>query len=143
MKSKPTLESHYAPMTKSSSEKEESLLISMSIFYLYKEQKHSFKRLAIVTRLTIGVSNLLHVHFHRKVWFISVCQFSQRLRQMCVIEKLNFKISQGSMPLDPPSVLAPPVLDPLSAGSTLNCLHQSCIVMPKMVKSAKLKLIER
>ena len=32
---------------------------------------------------------------------------------MCVLEKLNFKISRGSMSLDPPSELAPPVLDPL------------------------------
>ena len=46
---------------------------------------------------------------------------------MCVLEKLNFKISRGTMPPDPPiSVLAPPVLDPLSAGSTLNCFHWSC-----------------
>ena len=45
---------------------------------------------------------------------------------MCVLEKLNFKISRGSMPPDPPTVLAPPVLDPLSAGSTLNCFHRSC-----------------
>ena len=45
---------------------------------------------------------------------------------MCVLEKLNFKISRGSVPPDPPSVLAPPVIDPLSAGSTLNCFHRSC-----------------
>ena len=45
---------------------------------------------------------------------------------MCVLEKLNFKISRGSMPPDPHSVLAPPVLDPLSAASTLNCFHWSC-----------------
>ena len=45
---------------------------------------------------------------------------------MCVLEKLNFKISRGSMPPDPPRVLMPPVLDPLSAGSTLNCFHRSC-----------------
>ena len=45
---------------------------------------------------------------------------------MCVLEKLNFKISRGSMPPDPPSVFAPPVLDPLSAGSTLDCFHRSC-----------------
>ena len=45
---------------------------------------------------------------------------------MCVLEKLNFKISRGSMTPDPPSVLAPPVLDPLSARSTLNCFHRSC-----------------
>ena len=40
---------------------------------------------------------------------------------MCILEKLNFKISRGTMPPDPPTVFAPPVLDPLSAGSTLNC----------------------
>ena len=45
---------------------------------------------------------------------------------MCVLEKLNFKISRGSMPPDPPSVLAPPVLDSLSAASTLNCFHRAC-----------------
>ena len=45
---------------------------------------------------------------------------------MCVLEKLNFKISRVSMPPDPPSVFAPPVLDPLSAGSTLNCFQRSC-----------------
>ena len=45
---------------------------------------------------------------------------------MCILEKLNFKISRESMPPDIPSVLAPPVFDPLSAGSTLNCFHQSC-----------------
>ena len=61
---------------------------------------------------------------------------------MCVIEKVNFKISQGSMPPEPSGVLAPPVLDPLSAGSTLNCFHRS-YMMSKMVKSAELKLIER
>ena len=31
---------------------------------------------------------------------------------MCVLEELNFKISRGSMPPDPPSELAPPALDP-------------------------------
>ena len=45
---------------------------------------------------------------------------------MCVLEKLDFKISRGTIPPDPPSVLAPPVLDPLSAGSTLNCFHRLC-----------------
>ena len=44
---------------------------------------------------------------------------------MCVLEKLNFKISRGNMPPDSTSVLAPPALDPLSAGSTLNCFHRS------------------
>ena len=45
---------------------------------------------------------------------------------MYVLEKLNFKISRGSMPPDPLSVLAPPMLDPFSAESTLNCFHRSC-----------------
>ena len=72
MKGKLTLESKYAPMAVSLSEEEESLLISISIFCLYKEQKYSFKRLAVVTLLTFGVSNLLHVLFHLKFWFISV-----------------------------------------------------------------------
>ena len=61
---------------------------------------------------------------------------------MCVLEKLNFKISRGSMPPDPRSVLVPPVLDPLSAGSTLNCFHRSCSDAENG-KSAKLKLIKR
>ena len=61
---------------------------------------------------------------------------------MCVLEKLNFKIFQGSTPTDPPSVLALPVLDPLSAGSTLNCFHRSCSYA-KNGKSAKLKLVKR
>ena len=45
---------------------------------------------------------------------------------MCVLEKLNFKISRRSMPPDHPSVLAPPMPDPLSAELTLNCFHRSC-----------------
>ena len=45
---------------------------------------------------------------------------------MCVLEKLNLKISRGSMPPDPLSVFAHPVLHPLSAGSTLKCFHRSC-----------------
>ena len=126
MKGKLTLESQYATMAVSSSEEEESLLKAISIFPLYKEQKYSFKRLAVVTLLTFGVSNLLLVHFHLKFWFISVRYISQRLHQKCVLEKLNFKIFRGSMPPDPPSVLVPPALDPLSAGSTLNCFHRLC-----------------
>ena len=53
---------------------------------------------------------------------------------MCVLEKLNFKINR---------VLTLPVLKPLSSGSTLNCASTDRVVMPKMVKSAKLKLIKR
>ena len=40
---------------------------------------------------------------------------------MCILEKLNFKISRGSMPQDPPSVL-----DPIFAGLTLNCFRRAC-----------------
>ena len=40
--------------------------------------------------------------------------------KMCILEKLKFKISQGSMCLDPPSVIAPSALDPIFAGPTLN-----------------------
>ena len=38
---------------------------------------------------------------------------------MCILEKLNFKISRGSMPPEPPSVLAPAALDPIIAGPTM------------------------
>ena len=72
VKDKPTFESEYAPMAVSLFEEEESLLISISVFCLNKEQKYSFKRLVVVTLLTFGVSNLLHVHVLRKFWFISV-----------------------------------------------------------------------
>ena len=40
---------------------------------------------------------------------------------MCILEKLNFKISRGSMPPDPPSELHPSTHDPVVAGPTLNC----------------------
>ena len=59
-------------MAVSLSEEEESLLKSKSIFACIKKKKYSFKRLAVVTLLTFGVSNLLHVHFHLKFRFISV-----------------------------------------------------------------------
>ena len=49
---------------------------------------------------------------------------------MCILEKQNFKISPGSMPPDPPSVLAPLALDPIFAGLTpeltLNCFRRAC-----------------
>ena len=38
---------------------------------------------------------------------------------MYIFEKPNFKISRGSMPPDPPSVLAPPALDTIFAGLRL------------------------
>ena len=42
---------------------------------------------------------------------------------MCTLEKLNFKISRGSMPPDPPSLLASSALDTIWAGLTLNCFR--------------------
>ena len=44
---------------------------------------------------------------------------------MCTLEKLNFKISRGSMPPDPPSLLAPSALDAIWAGPTLNCFRRA------------------
>ena len=44
---------------------------------------------------------------------------------MCTLEKLNCKISRGSMPPDPPSLLAPSALDFIWAGLTLNCFRQA------------------
>ena len=115
-------------MAVSSSEEEESLLISISIFRLHKEQKYSFKRLAVVTLLTFGVWNFLQVHFHRKFWFISVRLVLPEIAPNVRLREAKFQPQKfpGTIPPDPPSVLAPPVLDPLSAGSTLNCFHRSC-----------------
>ena len=60
--------------------------------------------------------------FHRKFRrYISL-----RMRNMCTIEKLNFKISRGSMPPDPPSVLVPSALNTILAGLTLNCFGRAC-----------------
>ena len=113
-------------MALSSSEEEESLLISVSIFCLYKEQKHGFKRLAVVTRLTFGVSNLLHAHFHCKVLAHFSSLILSEIAPNVRFREAKFQNFPGSMPPDPPSVLAPPVLDPPLAGSTLNYFHRSC-----------------
>ena len=45
---------------------------------------------------------------------------------MCILEKLNFKFSRGGMPPDPPSVLAPLMLDTVFAGLTLICFRVAC-----------------
>ena len=50
-------------------------------------------------------------NFHRKFRFIFFRYISLRMRKMCTLEKLNFKISRGSMPPDPPSIHAPSALD--------------------------------
>ena len=44
---------------------------------------------------------------------------------MWTLEKLNFKISRGSMPSYPPSLLAPLALDTIWAGITLNCFGRA------------------
>ena len=60
--------------------------------------------------------------FHHRFWrYISL-----RMRKMCTLEKLNFKIPRETMPPDPPSVLAPSALDSIFAGLTLNCFRRAC-----------------
>ena len=68
---------------------------------------HSFKttkglRLSVFRHLVSRISCMciFNVIFHS-----SFCQFSQRMREICILEKLNFTIFRGSMPPDPPSVL--------------------------------------
>ena len=48
------------------------------------------------------------------------------MRKMCILEKLNFKISRGSMPPDPPSLLEPSALNTIFAGLTLNYFRWAC-----------------
>ena len=57
-------------------------------------------------------------------------KFSLRRLQTCILEKLNFKISQGSMPQDPPSVPVPLVLYPtcILATQTLNYCCRGCLL---------------
>ena len=64
-------------------------------------------------------------NFYCKFRFI-FCYISLRMPKMCILEKLNFKISLGSMPPDPPSVLVPLALDAIFAGLTLNCFRRAC-----------------
>ena len=63
-------------------------------------------------------------NFYRKFRFI-FRYISLRMRKMCILEKINFKISRGSMPPDP-SALASLVLDAIFAGLTLNCFRRAC-----------------
>ena len=44
---------------------------------------------------------------------------------MWILEKLNFKISRGSMPPNPSSVTAPLALDPILVESTLYCFRRA------------------
>ena len=45
---------------------------------------------------------------------------------MCILEKLNFKISRGSMPPGPPIETVPSALDHIIAGPTLNYFRWAC-----------------
>ena len=65
-------------------------------------------------------------NLHCKFRFIFLLYISLRMCKMCILEKLNFKISQGSMPPDPPSVLAPLALDPIFVELALNCFRWAC-----------------
>ena len=58
-------------------------------------------------------------NFHRKFRFRFSLILSLRMRQMCILEKLNFKTSRRSMPPDLPSVFAPSALDPIFARLTM------------------------
>ena len=60
------------------------------------------------------------------------------MRKICTLEMLNCKISRGTMPPDPPSLLAPSALDAIWAGLTLNCFRQA-----GYVQSVKLTMILR
>ena len=53
---------------------------------------------------------------------------SLRMRKMYILEKLNFKISWGSMPPDPPTVLAPSALDTIFARLNRACYYQWVIL---------------
>ena len=58
-------------------------------------------------------------NFHRKFRFRFSLILSLRMRQMCILEKLNFKTSWRSIPPDLPSVFAPSALDPIFARLTM------------------------
>ena len=45
---------------------------------------------------------------------------------MCILEKLNFKISRGSMPPGPSIETVPSALDHIIAGPTLNYFRWAC-----------------
>ena len=61
------------------------------------------------------------------------------MRKMCILEKLNFKISRGSMPPDPPSVQAPKALDNFFAGLTLNYFCRASVLFPRAIVSIVLR----
>ena len=66
-----------------------------------------------------------YMQFHRNFRLIFSLHLSKNA-QMCTLEKLNFKISRGSIPPDPPSLLAPSALDTIWPGLTLNCFRRAC-----------------
>ena len=60
-------------------------------------------------------------NFHREFRFIFMLILSENAsnRQMCILEKLNFKISRGSMPPDPRNVIVSSAPHPIFAGPTI------------------------
>ena len=89
----------------------------------HQSRREDFKLLANPVR----VKNFCSLISNSKLFNISPTSrdiFSLRLRQMCILEKLNFKISQGSISPDPSRVPAPSALDHILArGPTLNCFR--------------------
>ena len=59
-------------------------------------------------------------NFHRKFWLI----FSLNLFENA--QNVRFREAKFQNFPDPPSILAPSALDPISAGLTLNCFRQTC-----------------
>ena len=45
---------------------------------------------------------------------------------MCILEKINFQISRGSIPADSRFILPPKGLHTILAGQTLNCFRRAC-----------------
>ena len=62
---------------------------------------------------------------------------------MWILEKLNFKISRGSMPPNPSSVTAPLALDPILVGSTLYCFRRACSCVANVSMSFKRQPFDR
>ena len=86
--------------------------IEMNNDFNFSAMAHSDKQISGQIS-TIVFSNALvePVRLVRQFRFIF---FSLRMRQICILEKLNFKIFRGSMPLvDPPSVLTSSPFDPI------------------------------
>ena len=94
--------------------------IEMNDDFNFSAKAHSDKQISRQIS-TIVFSNALMepVRLVRQFRFIF---FSLRMRQICILEKLNFKIFRGSMPPDPPSVLASSPFDPIVSQTSYELL---------------------